>query len=163
MNVSRQNSTLEFVATALLMLGIVTIYFPQLLQQNLPSKIASYLSNYSWLAFALLVSGATLHLLVIIFKLKSNRKIDVSSFADLDDKSTAHSSSVVSSAAPTAAQTTSPRAGVMASAGTKSTGSLNTVKLVRVNQDTMAVKITRRSLVMLASLLIFGIAASGSI
>ncbi|MCJ8274088.1 MAG: hypothetical protein MJK04_32395, partial [Psychrosphaera sp.] len=156
MNVSRQNNTLGFVATALLMLGIVAIYFPQLLQQNLPNIISGLLSNYSWLAFALLVSGATLHLLVIIFKLRSNRKIDVSSFADLDDKSTTHSSSAASSSAP--ARVTSPHVGVMATKGTKSTSSLNTVKLVRVNQDTMAVKITRRSLVMLASLLIFGIA-----
>jgi hypothetical protein len=159
MNVSRQNKTLGFVATALLMLGIVAIYFPQLLQQNLPSKISSYLSNYSWLAFAMLVSGATLHLLVIIFKLKSNRKINVSSFANLEDESKAHASG--SASAPT--QVTSPRVGVMATAGIRSTSSLNTVKLVRVNQDTMAIKITRRSLVMLANLLIFGIAASGSI
>ncbi len=158
MNVSRQNNTLGFVATALLMLGIVAIYFPQLLQQNLPSKISGYLSNYSWLAIAMLVSGATLHLLVIIFKLKSNRKIDVSSFADLEDERTAHAPSAASTS-----QITNPNVGVMATKSTPSTSSLNTVKLVRVNQNTMAVKITRRSLVMLASLLVFGIAASGSI
>jgi hypothetical protein len=148
----QKSSTLTFpltiIATAMLVIGVTAAFYPQFLQQNLPTDAQQYFSDHSWLAMTLCIIGLALHVIIMMHKLKSSGTTVIKSFADKDEPVPASVMSITSrTAQPARARTRS----------------FNAVKLKSKNSHTMTVNISRRSMFLLSCLFLAGVIAGSSV
>lgn len=138
------------IATLMLAMGGLAIYYPQILQQYLPIEYLDYFSRYSWLASAFCVAGFSLHVAIMIYKLTRPRTAVIRSFKDLDINEQDEQEQN---------QLSQPMRGPIKTAGHK-VSQFYTGKLVHKNEHVVKVKSSKATLVFLTLLLLSSVAAS---